>query len=688
MALSSSPYGNKPGNLENPSQPVGQIQPGSYEMPAMEISGGSEPVAAPQPLPANALPSSGLEPSREPAGDEAMALSALDALDKQESNPESNADEAQALKALETLDAQAAQAKPVGGITGALGVVELPDGEFAVRDGEKLRPLSDTEKRAAMYIATGLRMGGPTIGAMIGGLAGLGGGPAAEVTVPAGAGVGGVIGGEAVDPMAGYFERLSGNKPYQRGIVDRTMEAVLPGAAEAVAGSFVKSGIKNVAKEAAAREFTQGAEIVSEEAAKRVATAEAAGGKLFKNETNADNPSVVAGAEELKSGKYGQQAADEFQAAETARGQENIKKLDDIVEKVGPKQLEEAAKAGDVKKGFDQLSKTYEKRLKDNRDLAQELAIGESYDVSEILKKYPNLRVRGSRILSLKQLDKLVAQTQEEANFGALNRSTSERQFGQLSRELRIQRDSIAADVLEANGKGKVAQQLRSDRDFYSANIENIREAQTRLENDPTYAAKVLLDKDNPRFAEFVAQVLPTGQRQQIAREFVEGLTAKFVDREAKTVSAQAFDKELNSYDPKVLDAILGQGRQELQTFMNYLKIIDKHGLGKSGAASSGVAAKAAKAYLNPKYLSADMLESVVKRIFGKQPKVVDYITGGKEVVPLNVSKPKFSKPNPISALSDKERAAAAGAAGGAAAGTLGALRRGTNAVQDGKSQR
>lgn len=649
----TSAYGNGPNSLGSPVPGVDaaqEISSGAVSMPEMTIQAGREPAAAP----------AGKVPSDFDAHQPAPAANVPADFD---SHVPSDFDSFSPPQ-------PPAEPQSVGGVTGAYGVVSLPDGGFGVREANgSVRHLTENEKKAAHYAATALRMGGPTIGGLIGAAAGTVGGPVGEA---AGAGAGGVVGGEAVHPMASFFEKLAGEKPHERGAVDRTLEAVLPAVAGPVAGSFAKSGLANVAEEGVARTVNAGSQIAAEEASKRIATADEAGGTLFKHEVNPENAAVVQGANDLKSGAVGQKAADEFKAAELSRGSKNINKLDRIFEKVGPQQTEEAAKAGDVKKGFDSVSREFEKRLSENKGRAQKIAGDQTFDLASVQEKHPDANLPGDA--NLATLDKLVTRAQEEANFGNLSRSADERRAGKLSRDLVLYRDTVAANVLDAAGEGKLAKQLRSDRDFYSTNIEDIRDAQARLENDPTFASKALLDKDNPRFAEFVTQILPEKERQVVAREFIDRLASPSVDREAKTINASAFEKELKSYDPKVVDAVLGSSRAELEKFLNYAKIIDKYGMTDSGAAKTALDG-AAKLVTSPKHASVELMKGLAKKLFGKQPKIEDYLNG-RQVAPLEVRGQKFQAPGPLSSVNPKARAAGAGAVGGAAAGTIGELSR------------
>lgn len=207
-----------PQSLNLQRAPSQEAQQPDFEA-ALQALETSQPAAAPTDI-ASTVPSNPPEAANAP--DYEGALQALEGAD-----------------AISKLQPEPSETKNVGGVSGAYGVVELKDGTFGIVHNGKVRDLTEREKHASALIAHNLRVLGPVAGGLIGNM-GLAAGP---VVGAATTGAGSYVGGEAVDPMAKFFERLAGNKPHERTLGERTLEAVGGAAGGQIAESFLSSGL-------------------------------------------------------------------------------------------------------------------------------------------------------------------------------------------------------------------------------------------------------------------------------------------------------------------------------------------------------------------------------------------------------------------------------------------------------------
>jgi len=195
-------------------------------------------------------------------------------------------------------------AKPAFGGVG--GLVRDDNGNYGIKESDgTMRELTEHERKAAHYLALGLRMSGGIGGSLVGGFAGAFGGGA--LAGPPGMIMGGIagesagaVGGDmAVHGLASEFERMAGEKPQEMSLKREAL----------IGGSTLLGGIGG---EAVAATAAGGARFAAEAGAGAAGAAEAA--PTYKN---------AAGVSAEGKAAQGAQAA-EGEAAVAQSGQPNI----------------------------------------------------------------------------------------------------------------------------------------------------------------------------------------------------------------------------------------------------------------------------------------------------------------------------------------------------------------------------
>jgi hypothetical protein len=729
MALSGSPFGNKPANLEtaDPSRaPQSSTPPVAapnvprgtkVAMPAMEIQAGAENVPRGTPEEAGALaaldslgsgsggsPASPGGPSQAaPAatGDQAQELGALDALDSLTKAPGGDVqgppEAVPGTGGLATTATHLAIAQPQ--------MVQMPNGEYGVLEkGGKIRQLTEQEKKGAHLMAEALRVGGPTIGAMAG--AGLG----ALLPVPGstmvGESAGSVAGGEAVDARARQLESMAGEKPHERGMLDRGVEAVAPVLGPLVGKSFAASGIKNVAEKAAEPAVAAGSEAIAKAAQERVQASNEAGIPLTAGEVNAENPAVVGKEQSVASGQSGPDEQASLVAAKAGRDQQIVNQFDQIRERVGPKVSAEEAKAVSARDAMTEIASAHEKKIGQLKSRAYvatgdaplpEAGIELKSGVDRVIEKHaldtsmdsaltPGeqqiLKFReqlgkevgneGGKGISLKNLDKLTQRAQSNANFGSSQRTPAERVWGEIAHETRVVRDNAIEKAFKDVGDTKSAGEISDARKFYSENIDQIRKFQSDLEQDPSLvgATRTILKRNNPKDVRDFMSLLQPEQADKV-RGILFDEIAGTPDRSARTINAKQIETNLNQYDPKTLEVVFGDELPNLRKLVNVAKIADA-GKIRVGAApeESAPGKEVLKIAAATKYGFMKKLANAVLDKIGKKPTAAEVITD-TAVKPLKTTSPKSSTIGSLlSTMGDRGAGEAAAAGAGAAIGS------------------
>lgn len=543
---------------------------------------------------------------------------------------------------LQQFDAQGAQIQgpPEATLaTPSTGLVRRADGQLVVQESDgKIRDLTDKERKAAEYISHGLRLGGPVVGGMLGGAAGgLVGGP---VGANVGGAAGAVAGSELADPAARLADEVARTPAapertnMQRGIefgvgvVAPPILTALGRAASSAAGQIL--GRETPAAVEAAAVANKGGQVLDAAAEARAAAGREANIKLFPEEVNRENLGILKQAEDVARGAYGKPAQDRLQAGLAARDADYVKRFQDLRATL-PDVTEEALAEKGPRKAIADFITGHETNLSGLKKEVYRAAGDQKFNAAPVDTKFRELADKLSLFdssgqlsaqntgadrafakeyqrflgetagdvsfaggpggpndgaqLSVKQMDSMLSRVGDRANFGSYDRSPAERAFGELYHDLRVTRDTAAAQAMDKVNP-QVAQNLRAARDSYSQNIDSLRGFEKLVDADPYNVARVLVKRDSPDQVRALKQVLPKESFDLVRAQVLDGLMAG-VDATKRSVNATGMEKELAKYGKTTLNELFSPAEQgELRSLINVGKVIEQRRITSSAEAA------------------------------------------------------------------------------------------------------
>lgn len=550
-----------------------------------EAQAGPQPTATPVPLQ--------LPPNRSPAGElspqeQAELLEAKQQANKQNTpNQLSPQEQAELLEAKQQADQKQGPPEPTDLTDSSAfhGLVKDAAGRYRIQEpGGQLRELTHFEKQGAHYMAKGLRIGGPVLGAIAGtGLgtmaAGATGGAMAPAILPLES-AGSVLGGEAVHGTASLLEEAAGEKPEERTMLTRSGEALGPVFGRfvgAIGQKFGGSALPGIAKTESADLVQKGTQTLAAEAATRQATAKETGIPLTSEQVQPEGPKpskatlAAVGQEQKIVDSFGKLkddisptlSADQAKDFSTKGFFENVRQ--DSEKKIGALKGKayQYSKNEDIpdlgSKVEDAVKGTMEKRFADNPSYTENW-----------------LDQRESGDASLRDLDRLVTTTGEKAKFGAIDRGENEKIAGELYHNIKDVRDQALEDVFTKNGDTESLKALQQERKNYSQNREKWDKFSDKFANDPSMlgAARIIAKKNNfGELRDFMSMV-PEEQQGQFRRLMADEIIGKPT---RGNIDAAGMEKRLNGLDYKNRDLIFGDAQPELHKLINVAKLVESN---------------------------------------------------------------------------------------------------------------
>lgn len=685
----TSAYGNGPSKLQSPipeqAQSSETINPGKIEMPPMTIQAGPEPErqpateATPEELAAQDIAAHSAQGGQSP---EELAMADI-------AGHSSNSSEIQGPPEATGISANTLGAYNGGWLGGNTPVaapqdkvVKMPSGSFGIlQKSGQVRELSPNERASAHYIAKAFRIGGPTIGAILGEL-GFG--------IP-GSMAGSEIGGEFAHPIASQLEQIAGEVPQERTMGTRAIETLAPAVLPVVGSSLMGSGIKNVggsAIEAAAPAAVgaAGGNVIAKDAAERIAASKEADVPLFQHEVNPENPKITEGAQTVASGKSGEVEQGKLLGKQAERDQILIDKVAKLKSDIGPPTSAEQAKDFSGKNFFESLAQNHEQKISELKSKAYlasgnvrlpEASLHLDSSIADVLDKrgveapegvkslQSEIGAKGGRGITLKRLDQFVQQAQDNANFGGLDRSADNRVWGEIANRAREVRNQTLENVFKDIGDEGSYNAIKAERQFYSSKIDRIKQFQNQLEQDPSLIGTVraIVKKNNPADIKDLIGLLPDEQAAQVKRLVADEILGEPTRGNIAQWAAQA-DKNLKSYDPKSLDPIFEGGTKEIQKLINVAKSVKN--LKPEVVGDSAAMQEIVKLSLSTKHRFIKKLALKLINGLSTPPTAGEFIGESSVVSPIANEAATKSKLN-LKDLVNKTSGAAVGAGVGAA---------------------
>ncbi len=236
----------------------------------------------------------------------------------------------------------------------------------------------------------------------------------------------------------------------------------------------------------------------------------------------------------------------------------------------------------------------------------------------------------GTKGVQLRELDSMVKDYQDRANFRGNERSEVEKAWGQLSHQASGELMDSTAKVLDPVNKDG-ADTLKGLKMIFSQNKELLDKFQDQVKSDPTNAAASLIEGQDPKNVRQLLTLLDPDQQRYIAGGFLDHLTT--TDDPGVRMNSSQVAKRWQSVDPKVKEMLFGDEAKKVDALINTSRVIDNRDITNYDAQSD----KNTRDALNAIFALKGNLRGgfrFINSLFFKNLKARDYIVGkGAEVL-------------------------------------------------------
>jgi len=176
---------------------------------------------------------------------------------------------------------------------------------------------------------------------------------------------------------------------------------------------------------------------------------------------------------------------------------------------------------------------------------------------------------------TLKDINALRSKYQDYGKFRKDVLGEDQRTWNEIAHKSRVRLDEAMSEAADGVGMKEVAERLRARKDFYTNNIETIRNVQKQLESDPTNAAMALLDFKSPASVKNLFAILDPEHQAAIKGGALDMLTQPAFDPVTGRIKMTASYNQWQKMDPAVKVELFGKEAPRIDALINLAKVVD-----------------------------------------------------------------------------------------------------------------
>jgi hypothetical protein len=163
----------------------------------------------------------------------------------------------------------------------------------------------------------------------------------------------------------------------------------------------------------------------------------------------------------------------------------------------------------------------------------------------------------------------------ESRAFNSGSRDEVSQMYAGIHHDLRTYMDTKMIDALKDKYPSEAAT-LMAQKDYYSRFKESAEDLQAKVKNDPTNAARTLIQGQNPQQVQDLWSLLNPKEQSYLRGAHLENLTDPLFDQATGKMKVQSVDTAWKKIDPKVKEIVYGEdGIKQVNSMINVAKSID-----------------------------------------------------------------------------------------------------------------